>query len=157
MASNEPCLLPVLQHGCHLLSPTQVMLYCKGFMIDDNTAHSYDQMEGPDKTRRRSLTDKTRSQEQEVVYNDLNNWERDTIVVAINLWWLVDKEQYQHFKKDPSFLTYMDVVPVPQDNVEAVRRKVTQNNTLSQHVSIRINLPQTNHDMYSHLAMARTG
>ena len=103
------------------------------------------------------MTDKTRSQEQEVVYNDLNNWERDTIVVAINLWWLVDKEQYQHFKKDPSFLTYMDVVPVPQDNVEAVRRKVTQNNTLSQHVSIRINLPQTNHDMYSHLAMARTG
>ena len=107
-----------------------------------------------DKTRSRSrswsrsLTDKTRSQEQEVVYNDPNNWEIDTIVVAINLWWL------GYFKKDPSFSPYMDVVPVPKDIVEAVRRKVTQDNT--QHI-FRINLPQKNHDMYSHLAMARTG
>ena len=72
------------------------------------------------------LTDEIRSQEQEVVYNDPNNWEIDTIVVAINLWWL------GYFKKDLSFLPYMDVVPVPKDIVEAVKRKVTQDNT--QHI-----------------------
>ena len=58
-----------------------------------------------------------KSQEQEVVYNDPNNWEIDTIVVAINLWWL------GYFKEDPSFLPYMDVVPVPKYIVEAVMRE----------------------------------
>ena len=37
---NEPCLLPVLQNGCLLLSPTLVTPYCKGSIVSAASLHT---------------------------------------------------------------------------------------------------------------------
>ena len=62
--------------------------------------------------------------------------------------WIV-KDEFQHFKRDPSLLPYMDAVPDPKDIVESVRGNLQDENN---HV-IKKSTPAKNND--SHMAMAR--